>query len=176
MKTNKFFLFGILLISSLYLVHIRPVSATEESWATKEPMPTARYRFGLAAVNGKIYAIGGRASDVTICANEEYDPATDTWATKDPMPTPRYYFAVAVYENKVYTFGGLTKPPLQNNTYIGVTEVYDPATDTWETKTPMPTNRSALCANVVNGKIYLTSGIVYGSPLTFSSYSDVTIF
>jgi len=38
----------------------------------------------------------------------------------------------------------------------------------------MPTNRSALCANVVNGKIYLISGIVYGPPLTFSFHSNVT--
>jgi len=174
MKTSNVFLLVILIISSLYVVYIRPVKATEDSWTTKEPMPTARYRFGIAAVNGKIYAIGGQASGVTLGTNEEYDPATDTWTTKTPMPTPRYYFAVAVYQNKIYTFGGLTELPLQNNTYVGVTEVYDPATDTWETKTSMPTNRSALCANVVNGKIYLTSGIVYGPPPSFSSKSDVT--
>ena len=173
MKTSKVFLLVILILSSSYLVYIRPVNATEDSWATKKPMPTARYRFGVAVVAGKIYAIGGLDSG-PLGTNEEYDPATDTWTTKTSMPTPRYYFAVAVYENKIYTFGGLTETSLQNNTYVGVTEVYDPETDTWETKTSMPTNRSALCANVVNGKIYLISGIVYGPPLTFSFHSNVT--
>jgi len=159
---------------SFYLSTMVPcVLGAEDSWMTMEPMPTARYRFGLAVVAGKIYAIGGLASG-PLGTNEEYDPATDAWTTKTPMPTPRYYFAVAVYQNKIYTFGGLTELPLQNNTYVGVTEVYDPATDTWETKTSMPTNRSALCANVVNGKIYLISGIVFGHTITFSAHSDLT--
>jgi N-acetylneuraminic acid mutarotase len=42
--------------------------------------------------------------------------------------------------------------------------VYDPATNTWETKTSMPTARSWLTANVVNGKIYLMGG-----------YPDITL-
>jgi N-acetylneuraminic acid mutarotase len=168
----------LLILSSLLvgLPNIAEVRAAEDSWTTKEPMLTARYRFGIAVVERKIYAIGGRNfSDLTLDTNEEYDPVTDTWETKYPMHTPRYYFAVAVYQNKIYTFGGVTDPPNhQENTYVGVNEVYDPATDTWETKTPMPTNRSALCANVVEDKIYLTGGIVYGPPPAFSSYTEVT--
>jgi N-acetylneuraminic acid mutarotase len=160
---------------SIVLVKLtEPSTIPEDSWATKESMPTARYRFGIAVVDEKIYAIGGLTSDGTLSTNEAYDPATNTWETKNPMPTPRYYFAVAVYDNKIYTFGGLTDLPLQNNTYVGVTEVYDPATDSWETKTSMPTNRSALCASVVDGKIILTGGIVYGPPPSFSSNSEVT--
>lgn len=160
---------------SIVLVKLTaPSTIPEDSWVTKESMPTARYRFGIAVVEGKIYAIGGLTSDGTLGTNEAYDPATNTWETKNPMPTPRYYFAVAVYGNKIYTFGGLTDPPLQNNTYVGVTEVYDPATDTWETKTSMPTNRSALCASLVDEKIILTGGIVYGTPPSFSSNSEVT--
>jgi N-acetylneuraminic acid mutarotase len=160
---------------SIMLVKLtEPSTVPEDSWTTKESMPTARYRFGTAVVDGKIYSIGGLTADGTVGANEVYDPATNTWETKSPMPTPRYYFAVAVYDNKIYTFGGLTATPIQNNTYVGVTEVYDSATDTWETKTSMPTNRSALCANVVDGKIILTGGIVYGPPPSFSSISEVT--
>ena len=37
-------------------------------------------------------------------------------------------------------------------------EVYDPATNTWTTKTSLPTARSGLSANVVGDKIYLTGG------------------
>jgi len=66
------------------------------------------------------------------------------------MPTARAYFATAVYQGKVYCIGGEG----------GANEVYDPATDTWETKTVMPTPRFALQANVVNGRIYLIGGYV----------------
>ena len=45
-----------------------------------------------------------------------------------------------------------------------VNEVYDPATDTWTTKTPMPMLKYALSANVVNGQIYLIGGLSQSAP------------
>ena len=121
-------------------------------------MPTARGGLGVAVVNGKIYAIGGYNLDSGyLTTNEEYDPATDTWTTKKPMPTPRTDLAIAVYQNKIYVIGG-HRLVVGGYEVFGTNEVYDPLTDTWETKTSMPTNRSGLCANVVNGKIYLIGG------------------
>jgi len=163
----------LLLALSLILLtfNVTLVNATEDSWATKVPMQQARSGLGVAAVNGKIYAIGGVISggfvpsspgsavyagktpvDVT-GSNEEYDPETDTWTYKAAMPTPRAVFAIAVYQNKIYCLGGKT-----SNSYTGVNEVYDPATDTWETKTSMPTARAFLRASVVGDKIYLIGG------------------
>jgi N-acetylneuraminic acid mutarotase len=164
----------LLLTLSLILLtfHVPLAYATEDSWATKAPMQQARSGLGVAAVNGKIYAIGGsNASGFApsihgswifggnisnynlLGTNEEYNPETDTWTYKASMPTPRIIFATAVYQNKIYCIGGKT-----SDGYTGVNEVYDPATDTWETKTPMLTARGWLTANVVGGKIYLISG------------------
>lgn len=129
-------------------------NVTRDFWTTKRPMPTARSRFGIAVVNGKIYVIGGYNGSI-LNVNEMYDPATDTWTRKRPMPTPRYDFGIAVYQNKIYCIGGfvsLEEEPTHAN------EVYDPITDTWETKNPMPTPRAQLTANTVNGKIYLIGG------------------
>ena len=146
--------------SSLSTFLVPPAEATEDSWATKAPMPTARASFGVAVVNGKIYAIGGSNYDSGILdINEEYDPATNTWATKKPMPNPRCKFGIAVYQNKIYVIGGKNR----TEEVTGANEVYDPLTDTWETKTSMPTIRCSLCANVVDGKIYLIGGY-RGSP------------
>jgi N-acetylneuraminic acid mutarotase len=51
-----------------------------------------------------------------------------------------------------------------------VNQVYDPATDTWENRTPMPTPRHRLGANVVDGKIYIIGGydrsLPYGGDAT----------
>jgi hypothetical protein len=129
------------------------VNATEDSWATLTPMPTARKGLGVAVVDNKIYAIGGYNGSY-LGANEMYDLETDSWTTKTPMPTPRDDFAVAVCQNKIYVIGGST----ENDTFTAVNQVYDPSTDTWETKTPMLTPRSGLCASVVDGKIYLLGG------------------
>ena len=117
-------------------------------------MQVARYGFGVAVVNGKIYAIGGASSNGFLATNEVYDPATNTWVSKKPMPTPRSAFGIAVYQNKIYCIGGY----IDGFSATGVNEVYNPATDTWETKASMPTPSLNLQANVVDGKIYLIGG------------------
>ena len=45
------------------------------SWATKSPMPTARWNFAAAVVNGKVYAIGGQSGLSVIAKVEEYNPS-----------------------------------------------------------------------------------------------------
>ena len=157
MKASMAF-FLIFLMMFYCVVHTQPVKAAENFWESKAEMPTARGGFGVAVVNGKIYAIGGYNLDSGyLSTNEEYDPATDTWTTKEPMPTPRTDLAIAVYQNKIYVIGGHRLVPSGYEVF-GTNEVYDPLTDTWETKTSMPTNRSMLRANVVDGKIYLIGG------------------
>jgi N-acetylneuraminic acid mutarotase len=128
-----------------------------DSWATKTPMPEAAAGFEAADVKGKIYAMGG--------FNEEYNPATDTWTSKTPMPTRRSDFGIAAYNDKIYCIGGMTG--FNANTGFnatGANEVYDPTTDTWETKTPMPTPRFNLRAIVTNNKIYLLGGTKQDPP------------
>jgi hypothetical protein len=154
------------------------IDVAENSWTSKAPMQQARAGLGVAVVNGKIYAIGG--SNVSgiyppimpaggfVGTSEEYDPATDTWTFKTPMPTPRAYFAVVAYQNKIYCIGGVigigqgfydgTSIPVPIYLLSGVNEVYDPATDTWETKASMPTARMQVHANVVGDRIYIVDG------------------
>jgi N-acetylneuraminic acid mutarotase len=157
------FLIILLVVSMLLSAFQFPVyGMNENSWTPKEPMPTARGGLGVAVVNGKIYAIGGFDGNKQLAVNEEYNPVTDTWTTKTSMPTARSGFAVAVYQNKIYCIGGTTGDSDNSvSGFTGVTEVYDPATDDWETETPMPTPRADLSANVVNGKIYCIGGKKY---------------
>lgn len=138
------------------LSSIAAVRATEDFWTTLEPMPTARAGIGVAVVDGKIYAIGGTYD--SLGETEEYDPATNTWTKKTSMPTPRMWVGIAVVENKIYAIGGDSGNWEVGIAPTNVNEVYDPATDTWETLTPMPTPRMNLEANVVNGKIYVIGG------------------
>lgn len=74
------------------------------------------------------------------------------------MPTPRMWFGIAVVENKIYATEGDSGNWTVGITSTNVNEVYDPATDTWETKASMPTKRMAVSANVVDGKIYVIGG------------------
>lgn len=150
------------------------VEAPGGFWTQKESMHQARGALGVEAVNGKIYAIGGCTKNGSysqypitgfVGTNEEYNPSTDTWILKTSMPTPRSNFAIAACKNKIYCIGGIIGYKLDDNYHLfnvsltsGANEVYDPATDTWETKAPMPTAGSNMIANVVNDKIYIFDG------------------
>ncbi len=174
----------IVFLMALCLMTAKPAlssaNVAENSWASKAPMKVARGSLGLAVVNGKIYAIGGStysgiwpATNGIVGTNEEYDPATDTWTYKKSMPIPRYGFAIVVYQNKIYCIGGVTGYSTSTGRLItGANQVYDPATDTWETKAPMPTPRWLLQANVVNGKIYLIGGQNGGSSIKVNEVYD----
>lgn len=163
MKQSVIFIVICLLCWSTVLTLVMPIAeATGDSWTTLAPMPTARQQLGVATVDDKIFAIGGRNDWIGrhLGINEMYDPASDSWLEKAPMPTPRIDFAIAVYENKIYVIGGEINLPRGNGEWeiCSTNEVYDPATDTWETKASMSTPRSALAASVVDGKIYLMGG------------------
>jgi len=154
-RVNKAFVFVFVLfaLTASCIITIKPARASADSWIERAPMPFAYGCFGVATVNGKIYAIGGSGISYPLSHNFEYDPATNSWTSKTNMPTPRHSFGIAVWQNKIYVIGGRT-----NNGLTGVNEVYDPATDTWENKTPMPTPRFYVVANSVEDKIYVIGG------------------
>ena len=127
---------------SIVLAEGVPYSVQEnwDSWVYKAPMPTPRNSLGAVAVNGMIYAVGG--DGVGCDKTEMYDPATDVWTNKTSMPTPRKSFGIAAFKEKIYVIGGLNCTDRNNDVITGLNEVYDPKTDTWQTKAPMPFNES----------------------------------
>ena len=131
-----------------------------DSWGIMAPMPTARCLEGLAEVNGRIYAIGG-SNDFILRTNEEYDPVTDTWTTKAPMPTARAYLGATAIRGKIYAIGGIGGPiPGWYN--MNVNEEYDPLTDSWSTRDPMPTARHHLLVAAAYDRIYAIGGWLSG--------------
>jgi hypothetical protein len=167
--------------SSLFFLTIfNSVSASElleNSWNTKTPMTQARANFGVAVVNGKIYAIGGGIGTTYLDINERYDPVLDTWVTLKPMPTPRSGFAIATYEGKIYCIGGYIVANYSDSYYeppskleFSVNEVYDTLTNSWSVKASMPVNGSNLQAHVVGGKIFVLD--VYGNLTMYDPIKD----
>jgi len=125
-----------------------------DTWVRKADMPTARSQLSASAVNGKIYAIGGRdAQDTTLSAVEEYDPSTDTWTKKADMPMPAFDHTASVVNGKIYVMGGG-----EPGAILSTIMKYDPATDTWTKEGDMPVPRTAMSASVVDGRIYVIGG------------------
>jgi hypothetical protein len=100
-------------------------------------MRIPRLDFGVGAVGGRIYAIGGYSGS-TLASVEEYDPLTNTWRNRAPMPTPRARLVVAVVGDQIYAIGGVQVQGPNFGAYSFANELYDPSTDTWEQRAPLP--------------------------------------
>jgi hypothetical protein len=122
-----------------------------DTWTYKTPMPTPSSSFATAVYQNKIYCIGGEVNAV-------YDPATDTWKTKTPMPTPTSSLHAHVFNGKIYLIGG-TLPDPTGFSPTTLNQVYDPETDSWTMKTPMPTATSVGASVMVDDKIYVIGGL-----------------
>jgi N-acetylneuraminic acid mutarotase len=75
------------------------------------------------------------------------------WIEKSPMPTPRWGHSASVVNGKIYLVGGADEA----GNPLPTVEEYDPVTDTWTEKAPMPTAR-VTATSVVDGKIYAIGG------------------
>ncbi len=148
------------------LATVEAYTPTSDTWSTKPSMPGGtRSQLGVAACGGKIYALGGwhwnGTEYVLVGTVEAYDPSSNAWATKAPMPTPRVYLGVAASGGKIYAIGGLGTPTGTYYPTLTTVEAYDPVTNTWTARAPMPTARYLLAvATGSDGKIYAIGGKV----------------
>lgn len=156
-----------------------------DKWTKKKPMPLLSHHVAFTEYRGKIYVFGGfkypdsgPAAWVPIDNAWEYDPATDTWKALAPLPTKRGSPVAVAVGDKIYVIGGANTPPGAKDSgvhprrphrSVGTVEEYDPATNTWRERSPMPTPRNHATAGAVNGKIYVIGGRVGGAFISSGS-------
>ena len=147
-------------------------------WTKKSPMPHPAHHAALTAVNGKIYAFGGFVAPANtpvplgaawqpIADAWEFNPATDSWKPLAPLPGKRGSAIAAEVGGKIYVIGGATTVDGSKDPFftafgparvLATNDVYDPATNTWESRNPMSVPRNHAFSGVVNGKIYVIGG------------------
>ncbi len=134
---------------------------TKNMWTMKEPMLTPRGGHAVGVVNGIVYAVGGSTTGPS-AAVEAYDPSTNTWKAAAPMPTPRVGPAVGVVNGILYAVGGSCCNPGHGSQTLNTVEAYDPTTNTWRAKAPIPTPRRVLALGVLDGILYAVGGFIEG--------------
>jgi N-acetylneuraminic acid mutarotase len=159
-----------------------------DKWTKKKQMPIPAHHVAAVEYRGKIYLFGGGAQPEPAGGNWvpldnawEYDPAKDLWKALAPMPTARGSAVAAVVGGKIYVMGGasvhpgaklVSLTPTGPHRSVAVNEMYDPVTNKWETRSPMPTARNHASVGAVNGKIYVIGGRV-GSVFVNASATDI---
>ncbi|HEX7024073.1 MAG TPA: kelch repeat-containing protein [Gemmatimonadales bacterium] len=127
------------------------------TWTPAAPLPKPRGHLSGAAVDGKIYAIGGcdhhDPAPLDVPWVHRYDPATDTWTEVAPLPTPRSHFepSTLVRNGRIVILGGRSRPTGRESV-DDVTE-YAPAADRWLALPPLPEPRHSPFAALVGGRI-----------------------
>jgi uncharacterized protein (TIGR03437 family) len=125
-------------------------------WTRSPNMPTARDHLTAQAINGRVYAIGGRAAR-DLNANEEYEPTTSTWRSRAPIPTARGGLGSAAVDDRIKVFGGEGNSGSPEGTF-SVNEEYDPARNTWRNLARMPTPRHGLYGIAIGRGIFVPGG------------------
>jgi N-acetylneuraminic acid mutarotase len=127
-----------------------------DTWQVLPAMPTARNHLAGGAAAGRLFAVGGRPPN-TLAVNEAYGLMTGVWTTQAPLPTGRSGHGAAVVRGCLYVIGGEGNPARPDGVFPQ-NEVYDPRTNTWESRTPMLTPRHGIGAAVLGDRIYLPGG------------------
>src|SRR5439155_1734290 len=119
------------------------------SWTARAPMPTARQEVAAAALDGRIFVIGGLGAGAEpVTTVEVYDPGTDRWEARASLPAPAHHLAAAALGGREAFLG----------TQYAAVEVYDPATNGWFAGTPLPTARGGLAAAVLGDRVFAFGG------------------
>jgi N-acetylneuraminic acid mutarotase len=158
------------------------LAAAANTWATRADMPsTERRNPALAEVRNAsgqsvLYVIGGTTlRGASLGKLQAYNVAANTWSYKAEMPTPLYNSnGTGVINGKIYISGGLR----WYKSYSEALFVYDPATNQWSQKRPMPGTNEGGATGVINNKLYVLTGCFAEdcSPLgtTFYRYDPTT--
>src|SRR5580700_10169609 len=136
-------------------------------WKKAAPFPYPDEELYGVALNGKMHVIGGWDEGKAAGLNYQYDPATDKWTEQKGMPRLAHHAALAAANGKIYVIGGATTVAGSKDPYftffgpslvLTTNEVFDPATNKWESRRPMSVARNHAYAAAVNGKIYVIGG------------------
>src|SRR5262249_9628754 len=80
-----------------------------------------------------------------------------SWHTLPDLPTARNHLAGAAISGKIYIIGGRFEGGFQSR-QTDVVEVYDPATNSWAARAPMPKARGGINGLEAYGCIHIFGG------------------
>jgi N-acetylneuraminic acid mutarotase len=147
-----------------YALESLPAIATMEvydfktgEWSEGPAMPTARHHFGAAALDGKLYAVGGRdAGEISLDAVERFDPATSRWEALPPLPEGSGALTVTAAGGEVYAIGGGHDEA--GGWVSPATWAFDPGPGQWRRAPNLGVPRHGHAAASFDGRIFVFGG------------------
>jgi Kelch motif/Galactose oxidase, central domain len=138
-----------------------------KNWSRKADLPQASGCSGYQAnLLGRLYVYqpchGGPDNQAFLA----YSPTNNTWTTRRPPPSFHAFGVAGVIDGKLYLTGGWRGPREDDTTIVLNPEldVYDPSTNTWTIKRPMPSARwQTPFATTGRGQLFIAGGVAQDS-------------
>jgi hypothetical protein len=164
MKTERTYFGAEVLHSRLYLfggqnLEYKALCETEcydclrGVWMAGADLNVPRRNCAAAALDGRIYSIGGFDGSQILSHVEAFDPRMKNWMPLEPMTTPRSSASATVLGNKIWVLGGTSGSRLRS------VERYDARAAKWETlRSDMIEVRSASQAITCLDRLFALGG------------------
>ncbi|KFO22263.1 kelch-like protein 33 isoform X2 [Fukomys damarensis] len=145
---------------------------SQEDWEEIAPLCQARSLFPLVALDGLLYALGGRCNGVALNSVETYNPELNVWRPAPALPTPCFAHAAALLEGRLYLCGGYSGA----DQYMASLLHYDPKLEKPGTLlSPMGIPRAGHVMAALGGRLYVAGGLgETGDLLSFEVYEPRT--
>lgn len=107
------------------------------------PVGKPRSVAGVAALDDRLYVIGGFDGHDYLKDVEYYDPRSNTWSTIQPLNRARSAACVTVMKGRIFVIGGF------NGQFLDSVEVFDPRMNGWRFLSAMSIPRVHFGAAVI---------------------------
>lgn len=135
--------------SGTYSNQLRSFNPTTNTWSNLAPMLEARQTYG-AAINGKIYTVGGYNGVVNSARVDAYDIATNQWQALGTLPATVSNQAVAVQGEWLWLVGDFT-----NQSFLAAYNTRTTELRTFTSNLPLRRNAAAI---VRDNRLYVWGG------------------
>jgi N-acetylneuraminic acid mutarotase len=156
------------------------------SWSKVAPLLRQQNEATSVVLDGRIYVMGGfgLGSDEPIARVQIYDVARGEWSLGTPLPEPVHHAGAAIVGGKIYQVGGFHDPFARRDP-IDTVWAFDPASNKWERRAPLPSPRGAMVVAAIGDLIYAAGGehrrpagspVPKGAPAAYEPISDVAVY
>ena len=133
-----------------------------DRWSNAQSLPRGANHVGVAVLDGKLYAVGGHLEQ-----NRKphdgcfvYEATSDRWQKVAPLPRACGAIGCVGLGGRVHAIGGAVGDAGPDKKSVDWHLAYDPKSDRWEPRAPLPTGRDHTGTLVVGGLIHVVGGRV----------------
>jgi N-acetylneuraminic acid mutarotase len=131
-----------------------------DRWTDAAPLPRGANHVGVEFLDGRLYAIGGFVDQNRRPHNQCFIYEKDRWVSIAPLPNACGSVACVALGGVLHAIGGAVGDTSEAKRSVDWHLVYEPKSDRWTTRAPLPTGRDHVGALAVGKLIHVVGGRV----------------